>query len=680
EEWVEVFNASTAAVDLSGWQLRDNTSASPLSAALAPGQVAVISAGSAGVVLTCPALSATVARACLGNGLADDGDTIALEDASGRAIDAMTYGGPGTAVAPLTPPGRTLVRFREADSSFAAWSASDPGPGCLQGRPATVPTPTDSATPTAPQDQSQHPVYLPIAWQREGLTRPPTLLISEVLYDGVADEGEEFVELRNYTGAPLSLAGMYVGDAERPGDGEAMYAFPSSAAVPARGTVTIARCAAAFYAHFHSAPDLEFRAGACADTPGVPDLARAAGWGSSPFGLADDGDEVLLLSAQSDVLDSVAYGNGDFVAAGLQGDARAAQPLSLQRVAGLDADDMSLDFAREAPSPGTGLDLPAPSAPAPSPAWRGLYCFWGNLHAHTSSSDGAGPAELALARARAAGLHFYAITDHDHSLRSAEWRRTRAAAADATVAGAFVGLAGIEWTSGTEGHVNVIGGYEMVSRDDADTADLAGLYRWLNLRPSLVAQFNHPGRGAYFGGQSAAGDPPAVGLQEVGNSGSGSAPNLYEDELLLSWRHGWRVAPTIGADTHTTAWGTDLIARTGAWASGLDAAAIMAALDAGRVFASEDADLALGWRCGDTWMGGELPAAGADSCSVYYHDGEGEDAIVRALDFDGNVLVEWSLASGAEQEFAWPTGAAAMWLKGSQRDGDVVWAAPLWHG
>ncbi|MGQ9554735.1 MAG: CehA/McbA family metallohydrolase, partial [Anaerolineae bacterium] len=420
--------------------------------------------------------------------------------------------------------------------------------------------------------------------------------------------------------------------------------------------------------------------GACPNLPDVPDLARYTTWGRGSFSLADSGDEVLLLAPDDSVIDAVAFASGDFGAVGLAGDARAPQPLSLSRVATLDSDDMSLDFSREQPSPGTALDLPAPGLPPTGPSWNGLTVYWGDLHAHTASSDGAGPAELALARARAAGLHFYALTDHDYMLRPAEWRRLLAAANDATVPSLFVGLAGFEWTHRSQGHVNIFGTNALITRDQPATSTIEGLLTWLAGQPQALAQFNHPGLGDSFAGAGDSGpNGGLVRLQEVGNgSGSSKTYRLFEDELLQAWSNGWRVAPTIGSDSHDQYWGTDTQARTGIWAASLNAPELLAALRAGRAFATEDANLAIAWRCGDAWMGGESLPEAAAQCLAYYWDGDGELASLSLLSFTGQTLAQWQLTPGAEQPFPWPSGANAAWLRLVQADGDKAWAPPIW--
>ncbi|MGQ9555894.1 MAG: lamin tail domain-containing protein, partial [Anaerolineae bacterium] len=163
-----------------------------------------------------------------------------LRDGSGRVIDAMSYGDGQMAPAPK---GQSLARFLVGAGAFTPWQPSQPDPGCLQAPPSPPPTetwtpaaeptltatPGSDATPAAsipegPGQQALYTSYMPLVSLRAQAPQPPIILISEVLYDGTTgDDGDEFVELRNFTSQPLPLAGYKLGDAERAGDGEGMY-------------------------------------------------------------------------------------------------------------------------------------------------------------------------------------------------------------------------------------------------------------------------------------------------------------------------------------------------------------------------------------------------------------------------------------------------------------------------
>ncbi len=697
-EWVEIANFHSEALTLVDWVLSDNFGRSTFTLTLPPGGVAALRGKGSSLQPRCQAQDHILASSCIGNGLADSGDRLELRDATGRLVDAASYGTDAThGSVPLAPIGQSLARFL-GGSTLTSWQPSEPDPGCLQPAPMPSSAPSPGATPAAtplpvatevsspqapPLPGGGSPLslaYIPAAFREHRLPEPPAILISEVLYEGAAaDEGDEFVELRNYTESALPLSGYKLGDAEYQGDGEGMYAFAPEASIPPRAAIVVARCAASFRERFLRLPDYELRPGACPDTPEVPDLSRYTSWGRGSFSLANSGDEVLLLGPDDALLDAVAFGSGLYSAVGLKGAAAARKPLSLQRVAALDRDDMSLDFTAEPPSPGAGLDLPAPPSFAPqAPSWGGLQAYWGNLHAHTSLSDGVGPPELAFARARAAGMHFYALTDHAHMLRPEEWRAAQNATCGASAPGSFVALLGFEWTHPKEGHVNVYGVRELTSHEQPSTADVQGLLGWLVARPDSLAQVNHPGLGGSFV-TARPGSAAQVRLQEVGNGNPASKPyRTFQEELLLAWANGWHLAPTIGSDTHDWRWGADTRARTGIWARELAEGAVLEALREGRVFATEDEDLALGWRCGEFWMGATAPAIGEGTCRGYYWDAQGEPGTATAYSLEGRALWELPLSSGQEFALPWPGSVRALWLGLLQEDGDMAWAPPIW--
>ncbi|MGI6208783.1 MAG: lamin tail domain-containing protein [Anaerolineae bacterium] len=683
-EWLELTNRSEQALHLVDWSLSDNSTSRPLSLDLAPGEVVVFHGYSASPAIQCGGRSFPFASTCLGNGLADSGDRVELRDATGRLLDALSFGDDSThGVLPPAPLGQSLARHLAADGSLGPWAASTAAPGCLQAAPTPTATPTSdpdpevTPTPLPPQGPALRLAYLPLTSSRAAPQAVPELLISEVLYQGTtADEGDEFVELRSFASAALDLSAHKLGDAERQGDGEGMYSFPHGTQLSPGGVLVIARCANSFRSRFGRLPDLEFAPGACVDTAEVPNMERYTAWGRGSISLSNTGDEVLLLGADDTPVDAVAFGAGSFGLVGLAGEASAPAPLSLHRVGALDRDDMSLDFGREGPSPGVGLDLPAGQAAPPGPSWSGMSLYWGNLHAHSSYSDGAGPPELAFARARQAGLHFYAITDHSHMLRPEEWSRLRGVASDSTVPGHFLALAGFEWTHRTRGHVNVLGSADLASREDPGTSDLAGFLAWARARPEAVLQSNHPARGdSHMARTLAGGRGVHLPLQEVVTAGDAARQEAW---LLEAWANGWRAAPTGNPDTHDWLWGTDSTVSTGVWATELTEVAVLDALRRGRVFASEDANLGIGWRCGEAWMG-EAVSAPPEPCTLFYTDADGEPATVALRDLGGGTIASWRVLAGAEGNFTAPQ-EGAFWLSVVQDDGDQAWTAPLWTG
>jgi hypothetical protein len=511
-----------------------------------------------------------------------------------------------------------------------------------------------------------------------GVPPPPSpgeaLLIGEFLYDGTtpSTEGDEFVELCNPNPATLDLSGYKVGDEETKGGGESMYQLPPGTSLNSNDCLVIAKDATQFQGRFGFPPDVA-----------IGSLSKYAAWSSGGWSLANEGDELVVLGPDDRILDSVAYRNGDYATLGLEPDASAPEPTSLQRVWPVDTDSMPHDFVRANPNPGHPTQPPAPPAVSAPPAALpdGMYAFWGELHAHSSYSDGAGPPSYALAVAHGAGLHFYAITDHDWWLSNLEWAEILTQTRQATIPGQFVALRGVEWTHDKVGHINVFNSDTLLnSRTDPRFITLPDLYTWLAANPQAIAQFNHPDPSFDGTFNNFAYHPAAAQvmyLQEIGNNAQ--EYTTYEASFIQSNIAGWRTAPTNNGDTHTAQWGTASTARTGIVAPALTEADLLAAMRARRVFATEDSNLAVALRVNGAWMGSSITTTRALALTVDVVDPDPEPLTLYL--YDGNLpLATTSLSTSTGQ---WTTTVQALpghffWVKAVQADGNTAYTAPVW--
>lgn len=130
-------------------------------------------------------------------------------------------------------------------------------------------------------------------------------LISEVLINPSGmDEGREWIELYN-PGAAVSLANWTIGDALNVGSyGDGRYRFPRGAQLVQGQVVVLAACASQFAAAYGFNPAYEWMS--C--DPTVPDLAAVGSWSGFGIALGNAGDEVLLLDAAGQQVDSAAWG------------------------------------------------------------------------------------------------------------------------------------------------------------------------------------------------------------------------------------------------------------------------------------------------------------------------------------------------------------------------------------
>ncbi len=520
DEWIELFNTTGQTVTLNGWVL---TSTSGLSLPLNNGLIGP----NAYFLIERTDDNATSVPADLiasfGNGLANAGDSLFLS-ANGSVIDTANRDGDAWPAGIAGPVYRSMERSdaTQADST-ANWHSNDTlkrngldvNGNPLNGTPREANSPAPPVQPPTPTPEPAPPP-----------APSPRILISEFVYDGLipSSEGDEFVELCNPNAGSVDLSYYKVGDAESKGKGEGMVQFPISTTLAADECLVVAKNADQFAARFGDLPDFEVAVGgSLSDNAAVSNLPNYTAWGSGSWALSNNGDELVVLGAGDEILDSVAYRNGDFAGLALEGPASAREPRSLQRVWPHDTDSMPDDFVSAEPTPGQLTSLPSPPTQPPPPARlpAGMKAYWGDLHAHTSYSDGVGPPYYALARARSAGLHFYSVTDHGAWLTETEWKRTLTQTNQATVPGAFIALHGIEWSHRTAGHINIFNSDTLISREDPRFAELPEFYTWLANNPDVVAQFNHPdptygGTFAQFAFHPAAAQ--VMYLQEVGNN------------------------------------------------------------------------------------------------------------------------------------------------------------------
>lgn len=197
-DWIELVNTSSAAVDISGWVVKDDddsrTDAIPAGTALAPG---------AFYVFTKPAMSFGLGKADAARLFRPDGQTL-VDAYSWTAHATVTYG-----------------RCPDGVGAFAQTTAATPGSANICGTAAPTPTPTPSATPS-PSPTS---------------ALPPSgaVVVNEVESNG--GDPDDWFELVNTSDAAIDLTGYEVRD-----DGDASdhrYELPSGSILPARGFLVV---------------------------------------------------------------------------------------------------------------------------------------------------------------------------------------------------------------------------------------------------------------------------------------------------------------------------------------------------------------------------------------------------------------------------------------------------------
>ncbi|MCL6509196.1 MAG: lamin tail domain-containing protein [Anaerolineae bacterium] len=198
--------------------------------------------------------------------------------------------------------------------------------------------------------QLARPIYLPIVAKDH---RPANyLLISEVLVNpsGGSEAGREWIEIYNPTPLPIAIGNYKIGDAAvRGSTGEGMYAFPANAMLQPNQAIVVAQNAAAYFADWGKKPDYEL-----SDyDPAVPELSPYPAWAQGTIGLANSGDEVVLLDKDDRIVDAVVWLSGNVPGVNPYPAAIPAGHTLQRWPPSLDTDNCAVDFRDQAiPSPG----------------------------------------------------------------------------------------------------------------------------------------------------------------------------------------------------------------------------------------------------------------------------------------------------------------------------------------
>ena len=292
-EWVEVHNAGSEPIDLTGWTIADNVAVDVLPGGVVAAGAYVTIGGSAEAAGG--AVDVVLEDGRIGNGLANTGDVVTLRDPWGRLVDDVAY---GTASVPLPEVGRSIAL---GETGWVLNATPSPGsrdvtPPQAGEAPAPPEEPADEESPAqddapAPDEDTaadDNPALDDGAAPSDGESAPsgppPPLRITEIFAsagEGSRDSAFEWVEVHNAGQEPIDLTGWTIADAA------AEDALPGGV-VPPGGRLMIG--------------------GSPEAAGGAVDVALEDGRIGN--GLANGGDTVLLRDPHGRVTDEVVYGTG----------------------------------------------------------------------------------------------------------------------------------------------------------------------------------------------------------------------------------------------------------------------------------------------------------------------------------------------------------------------------------
>ena len=225
DEFIELYNAGSASIALSGWRLGDSRSPDthfqfPADAAIAPGSYVVLFGGGTPSGFTVPVY---IDDGRIGNGLTNSGEKISLIDDNGTEIAIVSHDD--------WPDDQSLVRNPPDSGAFEPHKTASPtgapfSPGRAVNDPLTDP-PTDPPIDPPTDPQPPRPDYS--LFISEVLADPPSGAAGDANQDGERDTYEdEFVELYNAGSNPIDLSSWRLGDSRSP---DTHFQFPADAAI-----------------------------------------------------------------------------------------------------------------------------------------------------------------------------------------------------------------------------------------------------------------------------------------------------------------------------------------------------------------------------------------------------------------------------------------------------------------
>ncbi len=236
DEWIELYNPTANDINLAGWRLisSDNSPDIYLTGIIKASGFYLLKTREAAIISTLgtpgPAGNNYAADQLYTGNLSNDGETLRLYSASGNLVDTANLDGAGWNGGSGSPSyGSMERRLGFADGPFS-WITNtgvvrnglDANGNPINGTPknanwANQVTPTRTLTPTATRTPTRVP--------SPTITRTPTLIkdfviLNEVLPhsladlngDGVADVGDEYVELINLSNINVTLQGWLLDD------------------------------------------------------------------------------------------------------------------------------------------------------------------------------------------------------------------------------------------------------------------------------------------------------------------------------------------------------------------------------------------------------------------------------------------------------------------------------------
>ena len=229
DEFVELYNAGSASVDISGWRLGDSTSPDnffqfPANTVIEPGSYVVLFGGGNPSGFSVPVYTDD---GRIGNGLKNSGEAIRLLDDTGAEVASVSHDD--------WPSDQSIVRNPPDGDAFEPHKTASPtgepfSPGRATDAEPETPEVPETPEPETPEPETSETPSEPIPtyalFISEVLADPPTGDAGDANQDGQRDTYEdEFIELYNAGSAPVDISDWRLGDSTSPDN---FFQFPAN--------------------------------------------------------------------------------------------------------------------------------------------------------------------------------------------------------------------------------------------------------------------------------------------------------------------------------------------------------------------------------------------------------------------------------------------------------------------
>ena len=306
--------------------------------------------------------------------------------------------------------------------------------------------------------------------------------------------------------------------------------------------------------------------------------------------------------------------------------------------------------------------------------------YFANIHCHTALSDGEGTVEEAFTYARdSAKIDILVITDHTHMIEPSSFNEAKKISQK--FRDGFLGIYGQEFGSLNDfgsGHIGVLNADSVIPVDEYD---LQGTYSYLYSH-NLVANFHHPFEDDFEDFKYYDFADSSMNLLEIINK-----DYIFEDKFIEALNKGWHVSPVANQDNHHKQWGDEesggRIPLTGIIMDSLTYSSFVDAVRKRRTYAFQESPegdrIYMEFYVDGILMGGiENRKGGIVELRVSLKAVNDFDSVY--LFKNGEIIETFFVGSSQlEKTFVDTLGNSSYYfIKAVQKDGDLVYSAPVW--